>query len=285
MTIDVRDLSFRYTGRTRPAVAGMTFRVDRGEVLGFLGPSGAGKSTTQNILVGLLRGFRGDVTVLGRRLSSWGADYYQHIGVSFELPNHYRKLTARENLRFFASLYERATADPVDALERVGLAADADTRVGQFSKGMQVRLNLARALLHRPEVLFLDEPTAGLDPASARLVKDIVREQRAAGRTVFLTTHDMTVAEQLCDRVAFVVDGRIALVDVPAELKLRRGRRRVRVGYRTGPRVEYREFPLDGLADDSAFAALLRDARVETIHTQEATLEDVFMAVTGRGLA
>ena len=282
--IDVNGLTFTYTGGDKPAIGGASFSVGRGEIFGFLGPSGAGKSTTQKILIKLLKGYEGSVRVMGKNLSSWGADYYERIGVSFELPNHYQKLTALENLNFFRSLYSKATKDPMKLLGMVGLEEDANTRVSQFSKGMQMRLTFVRALLHRPELIFLDEPTAGLDPNNARKLKDIILGLKEEGRTIFLTTHDMTVADQLCDRVAFIVDGEIAAIDPPRELKIRQGERKVRVEYRENEHLARREFPLDGLAEDEQFLILLRERHVETIHTEEATLEDVFVATTGRSL-
>ena len=284
--IRVRGLTFKYPKATEPAVRGMDFTVGRGEIFGFLGPNGAGKSTTQKLLIGLLRGHGGEAAVWGRDPLAWGPDYYQRIGVSFELPNHYQKLTGLENLRFFASLYDGPTVDPMELLDAVGLADDAGTRVGKYSKGMQMRLTFARSLINHPELLFLDEPTSGLDPVNARKVKDIVLDLKAAGRTVFLTTHDMATANELCDRVAFVVDGRIVALDTPTELKIARSRRLVRVEYRgAGGRLESAEFGMDGLADDSGFHAVLRDHHVETIHSREASLDDVFVEVTGRQLS
>lgn len=132
--IHVRDLTFTYPKASQPAVRGMEFTVGRGEIFGFLGPSGAGKSTTQKILIGLLRGHGGEVSVWGRDPLAWGPDYYQRVGVSFELPNHYQKLTGCENLRFFASLYDVVTLDPMKLLEAVGLTDDANTRVGKYSR-------------------------------------------------------------------------------------------------------------------------------------------------------
>lgn len=283
--IDVRDLTFKYPGRDEPAVSGVSFAIERGEIFGFLGPSGAGKSTTQKILTGLLRGYQGSTKVLGKDLNAWGADYYERVGVVFELPNHFRKLTAMENLQFFRSLYSRDTEDPHRLLEMVGLAEDADIRVSAFSKGMQIRLGFVRALLHRPDLLFLDEPTAGLDPANAHGIRSIVRDLAREGHTIFLTTHDMTLADQLCDRVAFIVDGRISLVESPRQLKIRHGERLVRVEYRHDGRSEHRDFPLDALGSNPEFLILLRGERVETIHSMEASLEDVFLQVTGRSLA
>ena len=200
--IRVNELTFTYPKAAEPAVRGMDFSVSGGEIFGFLGPSGAGKSTTQKLLIGLLRGHGGEVTVWGRDPLAWGPDYYQRIGVSFELPNHYQKLTGLENLRFFASLYDGETADPMELLDAVGLADDANTRVGKYSKGMQMRLTFARSLINNPELLFLDEPTSGMDPVNARKVKNIVLDLKARGRTIVLTTHDMSTADELCDRVA-----------------------------------------------------------------------------------
>lgn len=283
--IHAESFRFTYPDGGQPAVRDLTFTVERGEIFGFLGPSGAGKSTTQNVLIGLLGGYEGSVNVLGRDLRSWDRSYYRKIGVAFEAPNHYLKLTARENLRLFAGLHGGNTDDPDSLLERVGLLEDRDKRVGEFSKGMRGRLTLARALLHRPELLFLDEPTAGLDPLTARKIRNVIREARAGGATVFLTTHDMVTADELCDRVAFLVQGRIAAVDAPRALRIAHGRRILRVEILRDGARHTREFPLDGLADDSEFAAVLRLGGIETVHTLETTLEDVFIHVTGQALA
>jgi len=284
--IRVRGLTFTYPKSLQPAVRSMDFSVGRGEIFGFLGPSGAGKSTTQKLLIGLLRGHGGEATVWGKDPLAWGPDYYQRIGVSFELPNHYQKLTGLENLRFFASLYNGETLDPLELLDAVGLADAADTRVGKYSKGMQMRLTFIRALINDPELLFLDEPTSGLDPVNARKVKNIVLDLKARGRTIFLTTHDMATADELCDRVAFVVDGRIVAMDTPSELKIAQGKRLVRVEYRCeGGHLAAADFPMDGLADDPSFHELLRAHHVETIHSKEASLDDVFVVATGRQLS
>jgi fluoroquinolone transport system ATP-binding protein len=279
--IVVDGLRMRYRGTAKDAVDGISFTVAEGEVFGFLGPNGAGKSTTQRILTGLLRGHRGRADVLGRPIARWGPDYYEHIGVGFELPAHFSRLTARENLAAFAGLYAGPVEEPDVLLELVDLGEAADRAVGEFSKGMQMRLNLARALVNRPRVLFLDEPTSGMDPVHAALVRDLISRQPAQGRTVFLTTHDMATAEQLCDRVAFMVDGRLAAVDTPRNFRLAHGRRCVVLEYRDDDVLRRREFALPGIGDDPTFAALLRDHEVETIHTREATLDDVFVAVTG----
>ncbi len=283
--IDVNNLHFTYAGGTEPALKGVTFHIAKGEIFGLLGPSGAGKSTTQKILIGLLKDYEGHVTVFGRDLKAWGTDYYERIGVSFELPNHYLKLTALENLMYFRSLYAGATESPHTVLELVGLSEDSDKRLSQFSKGMRNRLNVARALLHKPELLFLDEPTSGLDPVNAWRIKEVIRQKKEEGTTIFLTTHNMTVADELCDRVAFIMDGTIKLIDTPRALKLKYGQRVVQIEYGMNGHRHCREYPLEGLGNNTDFLGLLRQETIQTIHTQETTLEDIFIAVTGRSLS
>ncbi|MBN1260559.1 MAG: ABC transporter ATP-binding protein [Anaerolineae bacterium] len=282
--IDVQDLTFTYAGTEKPAVRNLRFHIERGEIFGFLGPSGAGKSTTQKILIRLLRDFQGRVVVMDRPLDTWNGAYYERIGVSFEVPNLYQKLTGLENLRYYGSLYHGSKREPQLLLEWVGLEKDGDTLVSQYSKGMRNRLNVARALLHDPELLFMDEPTAGLDPVNARRIKDLIRSEREAGKTIFLTTHNMTVAEELCDRVAFIVDGEISLIDTPRTLKLDYGEPTVRVEYLEEGQTRAQRFPLEGLGENAAFLALLLAQQVQTLHSQEATLETIFIQVTGRSL-
>jgi len=252
--------------------------------VGFLGPSGAGKSTTQKVLIGLLPEYRGSACVLGREARDWGSELYEHIGVSFELPNHFSRLTGTENLAYFARLYECATRPAPELLETVGLLDAAAVRVSDYSKGMKNRLSVARALLHSPDLLFLDEPTAGLDPVNARAIRALIRAQREAGSTIFLTTHDMVTADELCDRVALIVEGAMAVLGSPRELKLRYGQRRVRLEVeRHGERV-LSEFPLEGLGSNDEFLAQLGAGGVETIHSLEATLEQAFVEATGQAL-
>lgn len=282
--INVSNLTFTYTGTTEPAIKDISFTVQPGEIFGFLGPSGAGKSTTQKILFRLLQGFQGSVSVFDRDLREWGYEYFEQVGVSFEMPNHYTKLTARENLRYFGALYQGNVKNPDELLEMVGLLDDAETLVSQFSKGMKNRLSVARSLVNNPRLLFMDEPTAGLDPVNARKVKDLIKAQKDSGRTVFLTTHDMNIADELCDRVAFIVDGALGVIDSPRELKLRYGKPEVRVEFGKNGKNEQRDFALAGLADNTEFLKLLREGNVRTLHTQEATLENIFIQVTGRRL-
>ena len=284
--INVQNLTFTYSGTSNPAVRDLTFHIEQGEIFGLLGPSGAGKSTTQKILTGLLQEYQGQVSVMAQDLASWGSDYYELVGVSFELPNHYLKLTGTENLTYFASLYGTATQKPQTLLDMVGLGEDGDLLVSQYSKGMKNRLTVARALIHDPQLLFLDEPTAGLDPVNGRRIKELIQKQQQNGKTIFLTTHDMNVADELCDRVAFIIDGKISLIDSPRNLKLQYGQPKVRVEYLANGSAapSQRDFMLDGLGRDNEFWLLLQNHPLQTIHSQEATLEDIFIQVTGRSL-
>lgn len=291
--ISVESLSFRYPGQEADNIRDISFAIEAGESFGFLGPSGSGKSTTQKLLIGLLRNYRGNLRVLDREVRDWGQALYHHVGVGFELPNHFLKLSARENLALFASFYADTKArESVDSLlQRVGLSESANQRVSEYSKGMKMRLNFARALLHDPKILFLDEPTAGLDPVTAKRIKDIIRELQAKGTTVFLTTHNMHDADELCDRVAFLVEGQLKLVGAPQALKHQYGKSVVRVeqavtatqgSAETGQFVDY---PLAGLAENTDFLDRLRSNKILSIHSQEASLEDVFIAATGTRLS
>jgi fluoroquinolone transport system ATP-binding protein len=279
--ISVADLRVRYRGASDHAVDGITFDVAKGEIFGFLGPNGAGKSTTQRVLTRMLPDYEGTAEVLGRPVRAWGADYFEHVGVGFELPAHYSKLTARENLAGFAAFYRGPVEDVDRLLDLVDLREAADLPVGTFSKGMQMRLNIARALLNRPEVLFLDEPSSGLDPVHAASIRELIRAQAAQGRTIFLTTHDMATADQLCDRVAFMVGGRIAAIDTPRNFKLAHGERTIVVEHRVSGHLERRELPLGAPSTGALLRDLVERHELETVHTREASLDDVFVAVTG----
>lgn len=279
----VAGLSFTYPLANRPAVEDLDFEVKEGEIFGLLGPSGAGKSTTLGVLIGLLKGWCGQVDVMGRSLDTWGGDYYERIGVSFETPNHFLKLTAGENLAYFRSLYSSPTKSADEVLELVGLQKQIDVRVGEFSKGMKNRLTFARSLLHEPKLWFLDEPTAGLDPVNARNVREIIGRRNAEGATVVLSTHNMQLADDLCDRVGFIVDGRISVVESPETLKHRHGQETVRVIVESREGTEEHTFDLQGLADNDEFLAALRQP-LHSIHSEETTLDEVFIRVTGQRL-
>jgi len=277
---EIRNLTFKYPTAKETTIKGVSFSVKAGTIFGLLGPSGAGKSTTQKILTKLLWDYQGDVLYFGKDLRAFGKEFYEGVGVGFEMPVHFNRLTARENLSYFSSLY-RTRVDWQALLTRVGLKNDSDRPVGEFSKGMKVRLNFVRALLNDPHVIFLDEPTNGLDPANARILKDMILEMKAAGKTVFITTHLMGDVEQLCDEVAFMTKGAISDISSPHDLKLRYGRRELSVEHVgvDGPKKSL--FPMEGLGANAAFLDIVKNERIVTIHSGETTMEDIFIKVTG----
>jgi fluoroquinolone transport system ATP-binding protein len=210
--------------------------------------------------------------------------FYERIGVAFEFPNLYMKLTALENLRLFASFFKSGTRDPVALLEMVDLGEERDSRVETFSKGMRMRLNFVRALLNNPEILFLDEPTAGLDPRNARIMKDIILGLQKDGVTVFLTTHHMADADELCHRIAFMVEGNLPVIDTTQNLKLEHGKKVVRITYKDQEGSKTTDFSLQDLKGNLQFQQVIQNHEVLTIHTLEASLEDIFIKVTGQQL-
>lgn len=275
----VKDLQFQYPKNTSNTINGIDFDIAKGEIFGFLGPSGAGKTTTQKLMVKLLSNYKGYIEFDGKDLSKFHDEFYEDIGVCFEMPISFSKLTAMENLDFFRKLYKRQV-DVQPLMERLGLWQDKDKLVGEYSKGMKIRLNMVRALLNDPKMLFLDEPTNGLDPKNARIVKDMIRDFRANGGTVFLTSHIMGDVDELCDRVAFITDGKLVEVDSPRNLKLKYGQRTVAVEYRDNGSVVKEIFTMDQIREQ-AFMDLIASKNIETIHSGETTLEEIFIQVTG----
>lgn len=282
--ISVDNVFLRYPGSKDDTIHGVSFKVNKGEIFGFLGPSGAGKSTLQKILTGVLRNYKGSVRVLGTEVKHRDNMFYEHIGVDFEFPNFYEKFTAMENLIHFASLYSKKTLAPMELLILVGLQNDADKKVLNFSKGMKMRLGFIRSILHDPEILFLDEPTSGLDPSNARTIKDMILEQKKLGKTIILTTHNMHDADELCDRVAFIVDGEIKTVDTPFALKKRISDTEVEYTYSKGENIHKKTALLSKLHMDRDFIDILNSGLLSSIHSREKTLEDVFIELTGRCL-
>lgn len=263
------------------AVDGLTFNVDEGEVFGFLGPNGAGKTTTIRMLTGQLNPTEGRARVAGFDVVRQRDALKPHIGVVFEYQNLYERMSGRQNLVFSARLFGVDPRGADEVLELVGLRDRAQDLIRTYSNGMKQRLLVARALLHRPKVLFLDEPTRGLDPAVARDIRHLVRELASQGMTVFLTTHYMEEADQLCRRVAFLDQGHIVALDTPAHLKMASGERRLNVVLDDMSRID---LVLSQTDDAQRLAQLLSQGRVLTVHSAEATLEEVFIELTGRRL-
>jgi len=276
-------LTYRYGELV--AVDHISFNVAEGEILGFLGPNGAGKTTTVKILTGQLKPKEGKAILLGMDVGSNVEKVQGEIGVCFEETNLYEQMSAAENLKLFARLFGIKGFDADALLKRVDLAGRENDRVEGYSKGMKQRLMVARSLVNRPRVLFLDEPTAGLDPASSEAIRNIILEERNRGATVFLTTHDMLEADKLSDRVAFMNQGKIVALDTPLNLKQQYGKRalKAKVTNEEG-KLEDREVILDSPETPKAVQELFARENVVTLHSEEATLEDIFIDITGRGL-
>jgi ABC-2 type transport system ATP-binding protein len=215
--IEVQNLTRKYNGLC--AVDGISFSVEPGEIFGFLGPNGAGKTTTIRMLTGQLLPTSGTAKVAGFDIVNQRQQLKPRIGVVFDNQNIYERMSARENLAFFARLYRVPRSRVDEVLAQVDLTERARDKVQKYSNGMKQRVLIARALLHKPEVLFLDEPTRGLDPHIARDLRKIIIDLANEGMTVFLTTHYMEEADQLSGRVAFLDQGRIVVMDTPANLK------------------------------------------------------------------
>jgi len=229
--IKVANLYHSYSNDENYAVKDVSFEIEKGEIFGFLGPSGAGKSTTQKILIGLLPLQKGNGFIEGKDIKKSTRDLFNSIGVSFERPNIYKKLTGIENLDFYSQMFNVPTVDPLKLLKMVGLEEAAHKKAGGYSKGMLQRLVFARSMINNPKIWFLDEPTSGLDPNTTSIIKGIINEKQQQGTTVFLTTHNMHIAEELCNRVAFITNGIITAIDSPRNLKLKYGESFVNIEY------------------------------------------------------
>ncbi len=282
--IRVSHLYHSYTNDDNYAVKDVSFEVERGEIFGFLGPSGAGKSTTQKVLIGLLPLQQGEAIINGVDIRKGSGALLNSIGVSFEQANVYKKLTGLENLEFFARMFDVPTEDPMKVLKMVGLEDAAHQRAGSYSRGMLQRLVFARSMINKPKIWFLDEPTAGLDPGTASVIKDIIWSKKQEGTTIFLTTHNMFIADELCDRVAFITDGALNVIDSPRNLKLKYGQKFVRVEYIENGQDRSEMLSLTSNEDRKRLAELSASAQIETMHTQEATLEQIFIRITGKEL-
>lgn len=292
--IEVIDLTKRYGDLA--AVDGVTLAIEEGEFVGVLGPNGAGKTTLLEMIEGLRRPDGGQVRVLGEEVWPRNPRLQPRIGVQLQASSFFERLTAREQIRTFASLYGVGVGPADEWLERVGLHDKADTRVEDLSGGQAQRLSIACALVHDPELLFLDEPTAALDPQARRNLWDLLSSINDSGRTVVLTTHYMDEAEVLCDRVAVMDRGRLLRLDTPAAL-VRGLDAPARITVAPGtltvdqaaavPGVLEARAGIDGTVlvtrdPGDVITALAADHRLDGVSVQTGTLEDVFLALTGR---
>ena len=257
---------------------GLTFSVARGECFGVLGPSGAGKTTTIKLLTRQLKKDAGRIVLFGRPIENASDADYERIGILSDTSALYERMSIEDNLKLYAKIRGRGEGDIGRLLERMNLSDDRKTLVKNCSKGMRQRAALLAALIHSPELLFLDEPTSGLDPAARAEVHRMLAELKAAGTTVFLTTHDMAEADAVCDRIAILDEGRIVAEGVPASLKLRFARNRVVVATCTRGMVTTTK---DAAAADE-MRELFASGEVLSIHSDEPNLEEVFLELTGR---
>jgi len=305
--IRCRNLVKTYPGRPPvEAVRGLDLEVRTGECFGLLGPNGAGKTTTMEIIEGILDATSGDVEVLGRSWDRDAAEIRRRIGISLQETRLADKLTVVEVIRMFRSFYPNGL-DPEEAIRRVSMEEKARSYVVKLSGGQKQRLAVACAIVADPELLFLDEPTTGLDPQSRRQLWDIIKGFRDAGRTVMLTTHYMDEAERLCDRVAVVDKGQVIALGTPDELIARLGGQHV-IDFTlaataelpaaeefkglpsvTSARVDAGQYGLTVAEPHVALPALLRHVQASgrelaALTTRHATLEDVFVNLTGRHL-
>jgi len=275
--IEVKNLTYSYDGKTN-AVDNLSFEVKQGEVFGFLGPSGAGKSTTIKLLTRLIPPPPNTVYLLGQDMSKANHHFYKKIGIAFENDVLYPTLTGFENLYFHAQVYGVGKAEVEEILKEMDLFRAKDKKAAEYSKGMKTRLVLARALITKPEILFLDEPTSGMDPEIAAYLRDFILKMNKQGTTMFVTTHDMNEAEKLCDRIAFFNKGKIVELDSPGSYKKRYGKRNIVLEYKGETKVFNRD------DDVTELLKIMKENEWNSIHSQEATLEEIFIKVVGRGL-
>lgn len=278
--IEVEGLSRTFNGLQ--AVDNISFTVEAGEIFGFLGHNGAGKTTTIRMLSGQLRPSTGRARVASCDVITEQRRLKPLIGVVSENQNLYERMSGRENLDFAARLYGQDNRRIDEALEQVGLLDRAKDNVRHYSNGMKQRLLIARALLHRPQIIFLDEPTRGLDPVVGREIRRLVVELSTQGVTVFLTTHYMEEADQLCGRVAFLSEGRIVALDTPDNLKVAHGQKSLKVTLDDGQSLT---IALDDEDAGKQLEKLVNAGQIRTLHSAEATLEEVFIQIAGRGLS
>ena len=274
--IRITNLTKTFQGKT--ALNQLNCVVRQGEIYGFLGPSGAGKTTTIKLLTGQLSPQSGELTVLGQPVVCGCGSLYSQIGVLTDTSGFYEKMTVRENLRLFARISQTSQTRVQQVLTQLGLADHQNKKAEKLSRGMKQRLMFARAILHQPKLLFLDEPTANLDPATSADVHALIREMNRQGTTIFLTTHNMEEAPELCDRVAFLNEGHLVEEGTPQALRLKYAEDSVELCYQDGTTLRVRKEP------EAIREALKHEGRLLTIHSQEPDLKTIFLQLTGRDL-
>ena len=271
--ITVEKITKRFGNKT--ALNQIQFNVDKGEIFGFLGPSGAGKTTLINILTGQLKADEGTTQLLGKDTKDLTPEDLARIGLVGDSSGYYEKLSLEKNLIVYAKIYGLPNSRVDEVLEQVGLLESKKTIAEKLSTGMRQRMFLARALLNRPELLFLDEPTSGLDPMTSKKIHRLLEELKAAGTTIFLTTHDMVEATELCDRISLLNQGDLVEIGTPGDIIQKYNKeKRVKVIFRDHSE---QVMAFEDLKDQDM-------TQVELIHSMEPTLEDIFIQLTGEKL-
>lgn len=274
----------KYYGEKK-VVDALTFSIKQGELFGLLGPNGAGKTTTIRMMIGLVQPSEGEIVINNLNVSQHRKEIHSQIGVVFELPNLYVRSSIRDNLKLFADLHGIPNGRVMDVMESLQLLEQQHVKVSSLSKGWKQRVLIARALLHRPKVLFLDEPTSGLDPNTASLIRHYIKQCQQDGTTIVLTTHDMQEADDLSDRVGIMYDGKLVALDHPRSLKNMYGSKELLIEYEEDGVPISKRLPADH--EDTAKEIYLRmlNKQIISMHTQEATLANVFATLTGSELS
>lgn len=277
-SIDIRNLYKSFEDKI--VLDNISLSVGCGELFGLLGPSGAGKTTLIRVLTGQLK-YQGHAVVLGQDCNRMGNEIYKNVGMVLDNCGVYERLSCFDNMKLFARIFKVDNEAIYSVVNRVGLSQALKTPAGRLSKGMKQRLLLARAILHKPKILFLDEPTSGLDPATAEEIHHYLLELKNNGTTIFLTTHNMEEAYKLCDNIALLNEGKIVEYGVPEELCRKYNKENtIEILLKNGESVT---LP-NNSGSAEKIAAYFREERVEAIHSSEPNLETVFMKLTGRGL-
>lgn len=263
------------------ALQDVSFKIQKGEIFGFLGPSGSGKTTTIKILTAQTDKTDGNVLLFGRSANEMKkSQNRKRFGILTDNSGLYTRLSIEENLLLYSDLYQLSKTAVKEALEFVNLYIERKKKVSQLSKGMIQRVTLARAIMHKPDLLFLDEPTSALDPVNTQHIYNGLRKLNEMGTTIFLTTHDMSEAEILCDRVAFLHKGKIRAMGSPKELKKEFGDESITVELKNGEVAVIQ----NGSEDASKLYEWMQSNEVSRIYTNEPTLGDIFMQITGSDL-
>jgi len=275
--IIVEDLSKNY-GQRR-AVDQLSFRLNYGQTLGLLGPNGAGKSTTIRMLMGLSRPTSGKAEILGYNLLTEVKKIHSQIGVVFEKPNLFENLTGFQNLALFCKMHQQPKSQIRPFLEKMDLWERAHDPIKTYSKGMRQRILILKALIHQPKLLFLDEPCSGLDPVSARIIRDYLLELKKKGITILLTSHDMEEVDELCDLIGFINHGKLITLETPMLLKTKYGRSSLQITYRTDEKIITEELTPTN-ENMARITTLYHEARIISVHSMEATLSEIFQKLS-----